>query len=376
MLNNISNSTGVDPLFTKYTIKLAEDEQNYIVKKHDENGSKTVLEGTEKEEVLSGRALAGSIGYSIDKKHVGWLHQLLYVAQTIHEFITGRRKRNSEGKWNKSHASCCHGVVITGEALDKTGKRFPVAPQLLGKVTHAFMTVDPLFSGVQRHASDYLRYADTTKFNVYVPRDENVRSLIREHAIRTSIPKKSSSDEGKPLEQWKFHAEECLSSTSTKTNFSFKKLLTCLLYNLSSKLVRKIPTDRILDTTSMMLADLMLGGAEHLKDKHGNKRTFFCCSYVTTILQSALFMQSIQHVSNEAKEDFVTSSDGSRLERLALKDKIKCALQGKDMSNPVSAAFKNIFDNEKFARADGEFFSSGRFVELSDKRSLKKKRRT
>jgi hypothetical protein len=371
--NNLSGSLDWHaPLFTKYSIKLSGDGEEYIVSKYDDDGRKIQLQGAEKDEVLTGRALAGSIGYSIDKNHSGWLHALLYVAQVIHEFVTGRRRRDDQGQWNKSYASSCHGTIIVGEALDKDGN--PLAPpsHLRGKACHPLMTVDPVFPGVLRYAHDYLRYFDTTKFNVYVPRDQDVRTLIKEHAIRSSFPKKSSLDAERSLHEWKFYTEGCLTDASSKIDFSFKRLLKCLFYNNSKKLVMNIPSERVLETTSFMLADMMLEGPAHLKDSQDAKRSFFCCSYVTTMLQSALFMRSIKHLPDDVKARYITNAQGQLMDRCDLKDKIKAALKGNDQDNAVSNAFRMIFANEKFARADGEFFSSGRFVELADKRSRTK----
>lgn len=372
MISNNSTSTHEShaPMFTKYSIKIASDDQHYIVKKYDASGRKTFLEGAERDNILNGEAIKGSIGYTKDTKHQGWLHIMLYITQVIHECLTGRWKSiNPDGQWIKSYASSCHGVIIVGPSTCTNGTPLPPPAHLHGRVAHPLVTVDPLFPGMLLRSHDNLRDFNVTKFYVFTPVDNKVAELIQNYAIRSAFPRQSSADQGRPITEWKFYRPGCITEAASTIQFCFKRIFRCLIRNRSKKLVAKNPIARVVNSTSLMLADLLLEGPGNLRDDKGNRRPFYCCSYVTTILQGALFMKSVDAVSPEDTNRFLKNDQGEPLDRLQLQAKIKSALRHRRTDCAISNAFYETFKNEKFARADAEFFSSARFVELASKRS-------
>lgn len=365
-----------DFLFTKYSIKIASNGNDYIVHKYDDRGIKhEILDGIEKANILSGRSLKGAIAFTKDTKHSGALHFFLYIAQVIHEFVTGRWKKwNADGIWKKSYASNCHGFIVTGEAIDRHGAAFPLPPNAINEAYHPMMMVDPAFPGVMLYARDNLRDVNVTKCYFYLPRDAALSEQVRDYAIKSAVPKQSSADVDLPVTEWKYYQPGCLTDLSRKIDFSKLNLLTCLSYN-GLKLVAKAPCERICRTTALLIADLILSGTPDLKDENEQKRAFFCCSYVTSLFQGALFMRNIKQLAPQALEAFISDEQGRPLNRQSLQLKILTSFSSGDASeNLVARIFHNTFHNAKFARVDGEYFSSARFVELADKHSFSKSR--
>lgn len=338
-------------LFDKYIIcKNPSVEKDYIVKKIEEDGNARELTGDEKDDVLCGEMLGGSIAFSKDENRVGWLHKLCYIAQLFHKFITGHFK--------KTDAYVCHGYIITGKGIPNS------------IAVHPYMVCDPLFKGIVRTSADYLQDNEVTEVQIFKPKDEKLRQRIKEYATMTAFPKMAETDKGKTdITQWKYYINGC---AKLKAKFSFANLVISPFFN-GRHIVSKNPSNRVLMRTSYLIADFMK--KNQIMDENGKLQGFFCSSYVSTVLQGSFIMNKLLEVYKDdpqALELFMQDKHGQPLSRKALAEKIAVSCSGKDESNALAKTLNEIYNEEDLARIDSKYLMSARFVELADSLSFKK----
>ena len=350
------NTEPIAPLFDRYNIKCKNGE--YIVKGYGQGGQKCIMEnGPERDAILSGTSLAGSIAITRTKTNRTALQILLHVAQKIHEWLTGHRGE-------KTLSRSCHTFIITGPSVKANGEPIPL-PEKCGK-GHPLMMVDAVrvgMEGVLRRSSDPLKDEGVSSYDVFVPRNGDLRKRIVKLATQTSVPKKGLGD-GEDVKAWKYYHEDCIGDQDKKINFSIGKMLACL-FRTGREMAPK--NERAEEYTAHVLADVLQENVQNMSDPKGNKLSFFCNSYATTIFQAALFQEAVEKAGDSAS--FLHDENGTSLDRTALAAKIQNAFRNGG-STETEKAIQRIFQQTEFARVDAANFPSYRFVKLGKQHSI------
>lgn len=367
---NIKPEQTSDPyMFTRYSVQLNKSKTDYIVKKYRTDGTKETLAGEEKEGVLSGRSIAGSLGLTKDTKHIGILHILIFIVQWLHALFTGQLA-NFKGSLRKLDADVCHGFITVGEARTADGKEFPrpgVIPQ--GRPFRPTMCADPLKTGVEYTAFDQAGASDVTKVYYYMPKDQELADLIKEYATKTAFPKASSSERNNklPIEQWKCYNDQCITDKKKKIPFNVGRLITCAFHN-GRQMVAEKPSKAVMQRTANMVARLM-------QDKSPIDDCI-CSEYATKMMQCALFGKTIRHIDTKAVEQFMRDEDGELLSTKALANKLVDTFSGDNLDgNELTEALRQTFCREKFARVDGTYFMSYYLDKLGKENSFDDRQR-
>jgi hypothetical protein len=237
---------------------------------------------------------------------------------------------------------------------------------------HPLECVDPRFEGMILAPSyDIMRDDDTGELEVYVPLEVELAQQNSDFALRSSFPLRSKEKEKDVTDPTKLKAYTpgCIADESKKVCFSVNKMLGCLFHTTKKNLAPKEDAHAMRAVAFTIANLLQTGNVADFVDEKGNARTYFCCSYVTTVLQSALYQRAIEELSTA--DDL--ASFKQNLDLKALTDKVVGILEKKSApsegDSPIATALWKTYNAHKIARINPDQAPSLRVMELLDKSS-------
>jgi hypothetical protein len=325
-----------EPLFEKYTI-----DKTYTIKRTNADGSTTIIDDPiEKERLLDSDYFKGSITFSRDVRHYTWIHKIIFLFQKIQSWMTGRAY--------KTDADVCHGAIILGKGRQKENK------------PHPFLVAHALTNGVVTSNWDALQDKDVTEILIYRPVDEKMREIYRKNAVRTAfVPVKEFRTAESPLK---------------KHNVTLWDMFSTIFHNRPHSVCSKHGPicKRMKKRTAAIVADCLLGN-QPLNDKE-KPESFFCASYLSTMLQGSLFMRALDEgISEGQKKHFLNDDKNYPLKRCHLIKKIQHALEKEDKDDVVAKRLWEVYSRSKLARFDTKYTMSAYTVKKLDKLSVRAK---
>lgn len=198
--------------------------------------------------------LSGSIAFTRDTKHTGWIHKILYIAQRITAFLQQKKE--------VFDPNYCHGLIILNH--DKIKKNnLVIAHSVLGK------------ESIRTASRNYLQDREVTELVIYRPRDKKIRELMTQYGYQTSYTNPKYLPEN----------EREAASKKEKGQFSVANMFISLV--TPQKLQRKVDA-RI----SLLAADLLMG--QQFKTANGKKQeAMYCTPYALAVLQGSLVVNAL-----------------------------------------------------------------------------------
>jgi hypothetical protein len=306
-------------------------EKDYSIRTTSADGSEIhITDKNEIEKLLTSDFFSGSIAFSRDTAHKGWLHRLVYMIQAAAAFLSGRQK--------KLDSNLCHGMVI----ID-AGKKSDALP-------YPFLITHSVFEGIRTANRDYLRAPDVTQLVIYRPVLESVRNNVKTFALRTAY-----------VEKKEFRTEQ---SPKRKPKFSVLDLATSILFQKRHKhrvRLHKTPMPRrTMERTGYLVADVLLGN--QILNRRNKPKALFCSAYATYVLQGGLFLDQMSFFSDDDKNNFVGT-----LSREQLAKKIVSVFKGEG-DDPFSRSLRKLYLENKIARYDARHSVSSNIARTLNKR--------
>ena len=317
------------PPFEKYII-----DRQYHIGKMENNGSITPLPLDESQRLLDSNFFSGSLAFSRDNRHTGWLHKLIYLVQRIVALFT--RAHNVD-------LDLCHGMVILQQGI-KTAS----AP------CHPFLIAHSAFEGIRTANRDYLSEPDVIELVIYRPREQGVRELYKIYAEKTAFVEDP--------------ARRSFFSPTQKARFSIGDMLVSVFQRKRHAIYERQRTnDSITNRISYLVADFML--QNQILNASGKPMAFDCSAYATSVLQGTVLLYGLRSHTMKDITDFMRRSGGDGLDRKRLARTIKqCFLK----DNPIDAvahSLYEVFRQNKLTNYNSQYAMSAFAARMLDKLS-------
>jgi hypothetical protein len=257
--------------------------------------------------------LRGAFVITRDGNAKGWLHTLISVVQRIHAWIMGRKgdpyfshgllvlgrddtnmkpaKRTVETSFCQDFKACfCKPKVDPSTALMLNPDGTPVL-----RKDRNLIIAHSVFDGIETGSRDYLSEHDVTELHVYVPNNEQLRSLMLKHIKQTVFDKKK--DAAVQLATKEDVAGQPKPSKKRLAAFSICNMI-CSVFNNFRESYR---TENIRKRTAYLVADLLMGN--QILDKKGNPKSFYCTPYMVAVLQGSMLINSLNGKTEELLRD-------------------------------------------------------------------------
>ncbi len=269
--------------------------------------------------------LRGSIALTEDRRHVGWLHKLIYGFEWANAFCT---------KKSREKVNLCHGEVILGI------NDGAVKPEKKGELLLAHVVFNGLKTTSENHQKDNV----ITSIHVYCPVDIRIQALFAKHAEQTAVDFRQIKLDRNSKEFKKWVKKEV-------AQFSYKAILASIFHRQVEK-----PYAKYQWQAALAAADLLKG--DKFRDGKGAVLSHFCTGYLTLLMQGTALVAAL---SEEEKGAFA----GQSRERIAkdLFDRMR------NQDNPLDRVSATYKDNA-FMRFDANYTMSYFLGETLDMASV------
>jgi hypothetical protein len=242
-----------------------------------------------------GLDLSGSIAITRDKNHLGWLHQLIYIAQKISAWLFNR----------KADHELAHGMIVLQHDKNPNKKDHLI-------IAHS------VFDGVHTSSRNYLADEYVTHLIIYIPKDKKLRELLVKYGNQTAYNPKVKGEDGKTAKKL--------------PEFSICDMIRSLCYNrrYTNEATR---SEKVMHRISGVVTDLLLGN--QILNKKNRIRNFFCMPYASTILQGSILINSMSQTEIDSlKGNFIGPDRREKIAKVIFN-----RISNKNMDDSLSRTF-------------------------------------
>ena len=244
----------------------------------------------------------GSIGMTQDTKSSTLKHKIIRTAQAV--FST-----------SANDPTFCHAFIIVDKGREPSDK------------VHSFTIAHAVHEGIILENSS-LDDENATEFVIYRPKQDDTRDLLKTNVLSSAFDKSGPRD---------------VRSPGKKAPYSYSDLLQVPFFGTLAEKAE------VVEWASSLLADFLL--QKQITDDSGNPKGMICSSFVSSILQGALFMRSLKGLKTSEILEFIQKNCGEKPDKSQLSKKIKTILlQEKKPSGTVEKILWNAFKNARFKR--------------------------
>jgi len=197
--------------------------------------------------------LEGAVAITRDTTHHGFVGKGIFTVQSVHNAfmrLFGKPKADTHLR---------HGVIVLGRDPN------PEKPNNL-LIAHSTL------SGIKMSSWNYHTDSDMTQFMLWVPKSENLREALVQHANQTAYNRYKADDPD---------------YTVQRADFSYPDIAKGIFYNH-----RSTPSRASMELTARATAQLLIG--EQFLDEEQRPQSFFCTPYVITVLQGTLLLDKLR----------------------------------------------------------------------------------
>ncbi len=322
----------VEPFFEKFIIN-----NDYRVTKVTRSGHKILLDAAESTKYLDSDYFGGSIAITRDTKHVGFLHQAIYLLQRIHAYLF-ERSHNAD-------PNMCHGMIILDQGEKKAGDSH-----------HPFLIAHSSGGGVRTANRDYINDHEATEVFVYRPIDEEIRQLYKNYAEKTAFVEKKE--------------KRTFFSPREKCPFSFWDSITSFFRNEKSPVYdNEKPIDRAAaKRAAYLVTDFLL--QSQIKDSRCRPKGLFCSAYATIVLQGTLLLHALKGYKSPEILHFIHENAGPELSRERLVRKVYQSFVHDSAQDPIAHTLWLAYRKNKLTRIDSQYAMPIYITKTLDKLSI------